>query len=326
MADTGPVTFELPATSDLWRTDQLLASGLNSRAIAQLVRGAELVRLRRGTYARAEWWAGLNATARRRQLIFAHALGTLTTSAGGSAYSHTSGAALHSLYLWKVDDRVHLTQKNCPSGISHGRDVVAHTRFLGSREVCFVDGLPCTSVERTVVDCCLMFTVPQAVILMDHAARRGADLGLLRARCADLEGRNGVVALRRALELADPRSESAGESLTRELLHRLKIEPPELQYVVRTPSGEHRLDFAWPQRKVALEFDGKTKYFDYRPTGDVLFAERRREKALMEQGWTFIRIEWKDLFNEVEFKYRVLRALSRGTAANSPPFRRFAAD
>ena len=49
---------------------------------------------------------------------------------------------------------------------------------------------------------------------------------------------------------------------------------------------------------MALEFDGKTKYFDYRPTGEVLFAERRREKALMEQGWTFIRIEWKDLFNE----------------------------
>lgn len=319
------MSFELPTAADLWRTDQLLASGLNSRAIAQLVQGAELVRLRRGTYARAEWWRGLNSTVRRRQLVFAHALGTLRTSPGHFVYSHVSGASLHDLQLWKVDDRVHLTQETCPSGISHGRDVVAHTRPLGSREVCFVDGLPCTTLERTVIDCCLMFTVPQAVILMDHAARMGADLGLVRARCTDLAGRNGVVALRRALELADPRSESAGESLTRELLHRLRITPPEVQYVVRTPLGEHRLDFAWPERKVALEFDGKTKYFDYRPTGDVLFAERRREKALMEQGWTFIRVEWRDLFNEVEFKYRVLRALSRGTAADSPPFRRFRA-
>jgi very-short-patch-repair endonuclease len=80
----------------------------------------------------------------------------------------------------------------------------------------------------------------------------------------------------------------------------------------RTVSGEHRLDFACKGRKAALEFDGKTKYFDYKPTAEVVFQERRREKALMEQGWTFLRIEWKDLFNEVEFKYRVLQALGRG--------------
>jgi very-short-patch-repair endonuclease len=83
--------------------------------------------------------------------------------------------------------------------------------------------------------------------------------------------------------------------------------------VVHTELGEHRLDFAWRKRKVALEFDGKAKYFDYQPTGEVLYAERRREKALMEQGWIFLRIEWKDLFNEAEFKYRVLQALGRGS-------------
>ncbi|ABK01996.1 hypothetical protein Arth_0597 [Arthrobacter sp. FB24] len=316
---------ESPPGANLWRTDQLLASGSNSRAIARLVQEGKLVRLRRGCYARGDWWRSLNATARRRQLIFAHSLGTLTTSAGRFAYSHVSGASLHGLQLWKVDDRVHLTREGSPSAVTHGRDVIAHTRPLGSRELCFVDGLPCTSLERTVVDCSLMFTVQQAVILVDHAARMGADLGLLRSQCSDLIGRNGVVALRRALELADPRSESAGESLTRELLHRLRITPPELQYQVRSPFGEHRLDFAWPERRVALEFDGKTKYFDYRPTGDVLFAERRREKALMEQGWTFLRIEWKDLFNEVEFKYRVLAALNLGAGAGASPLRRFRA-
>lgn len=311
-------------TNCLWRTDQLLQAGLNSRAISQLVQAGTLVRLRRGCYARGSWWADLNAAERRRQRIFAHALGTLTTSTGGAAYSHTSSASLRGLHLWKVDERIHLTQSTCPSLISHGREVVAHTRSLRSHEVTFVEGLPCTSLERTVVDCCLMFTVRQSVILMDHSIRLGADLSLLREHCSRLAGRNGVVALRRALALADARSESAGESLTRELLSRLKIEPPEIQYTVRTLLGEHRMDFAWPERKVALEFDGKAKYFDYRPTGEVLFAERRREKALMEQGWTFIRIEWKDLFNETEFKYRVLRALARDPTAG-PPFRRFPA-
>lgn len=303
----------LPSTEHFWRTEQLLEQGLNSRGIANLVREGSLIRVRRGCYARGSWWSRLNAATRRRQIIFAHAHGTRTTSAGGFAYSHTSGASLQRLHLWGVDDVVHLTQATCPSGISHGRGVVAHTRRLGSHELTFVDNLPCTSLERTVVDCCLMFNLRQSLILVDHAARLGANLPLIRDHCSSLAGRNGIVALRRALELADPRSESAGESLTRELLHRLRITPPELQYLVRTPLGEHRLDFAWPKRKVALEFDGRTKYFDYRPTGEVVFEERRRERVLMEQGWTFLRVEWRDLFNEAQFKARVLRALDQGS-------------
>jgi very-short-patch-repair endonuclease len=302
---------QLPA-GNMWRTQELLSAGFHSRAITHLVHGGDLVRARRGCYVRGSWWAGLKPGTRSRHLIHAHAHGTLTTSAGSFVYSHTSGARLRRLRLWNVDDRIHLTQLISPSGISHGSDVVAHTRGLRPGEVSFVEGLPCTSLERTVVDCCLMFNLRQSLILTDHACRLGADLQVLRTRCAELTGRNGVVAFRSALELADPRSESPGESLTRELLHRLKIEPPEPQYVVHTPLGEHRLDFAWRKRKVALEFDGKSKYFDYQPTGEVLFAERRREKALIEQGWIVVRIEWKDLFNEAEFKYRVLRALGRG--------------
>ena len=40
---------------------------------------------------------------------------------------------------------------------------------------------------------------------------------------------------------------------------------PEPQVEVVTRAGRHRFDFAWKEEKVALEFDGKTKYFDYSP-------------------------------------------------------------
>ncbi len=63
---------------------------------------------------------------------------------------------------------------------------------------------------------------------------------------------------------------------------------------------------------MALEFDGKSKYFDFQPTAEVVFQERRREKALTEMGWTIIRIEWKDLFREQELKARLLRVLRPG--------------
>lgn len=299
----------LPTGMDLWRTGELQESGLNARKVSALVRAGSLVRLRRGCYIRGSTWAGQKPWVRSRQLIAAHAHGTLTTSGGGFVYSHTSAARLHRLYLWDVDDCVHVTQESAPSRTSHGRDVVAHTRSLQTADIVFVDGMPCTSLERTVVDCCLMLTNRQALVLMDHALRMGADLAEIRRMSASLAGRNGVRTLRRAIENADVRSESPGETLTRELIHRLCIEPPELQVVVWSPEGKHRLDFAWREKKVALEFDGKVKYFDYEPTDEVIYKERQREKALTEEGWTFIRIKWQDLFQEHEFKMRVLRAL-----------------
>lgn len=302
----------LPSHTNIWRTEQLLEAGLSSRSIRRLVQDGGLVRARRGCYVRESWWAALNPRTRARMLVHVHAHGTLTTSAGAFVYSHISAARLLKLDLWRVDERIHLTQQTTPSKTTHGTDVIAHTRTLAPGDVTFVAGLPCTNMERTVVDCCLMFSVRQSLILVDHATHLGADLAVLRRRCADLTGRNGVVSLRRALELADPRSESAGETLTRELLVRLNIEPPVSQFEVNSPEGRHRMDFAWPTRKVALEFDGKAKYFDYEPTKEVLFQERQREKALTELGWVFIRIEWKHLFKEAEFKYRILRAFERG--------------
>ncbi|MDR6686582.1 very-short-patch-repair endonuclease [Arthrobacter sp. 1088] len=300
---------ELPPGMNLWRTSELNAAGFNARAIATLVRGGVLVRLRRGCYIRGSTWTAQKPWVRSRQLIAAHAHGTLTTSGGGLVYSHTSAARLHRLLLWDVDDRIHVTQEKTPSPISHGRDVVAHSRILTKDDVVLVDGLPCTSLEQTVVDCCMLFNVRQALILMDHALRRGADVGKLKVMCAGLAGRNGVLSLRTALANADPKSESPGETLTRELLLRLGIGLPELQVEVQTSEGRHRLDFAWRSKKVALEFDGRMKYFDYAPTDEVIFQERLREKALMELGWTFVRIQWRDLFQEQDFKIRVLRAL-----------------
>ncbi len=154
-----------------------------------------------------------------------------------------------------------------------------------------------------------MLDYRQSLVLMDHALRLGASRRRLLEACEDLRGRNGVTSLRRALKNADPRSESPGETLTRDLIGRLRIESPELQVEVPTVEGRYRIDLAWREKKVALEFDGKVKYFDFAPTEEVIYRERQREKALIEQGWTFIRITWRDLFNEQEFKNRVLRAL-----------------
>jgi hypothetical protein len=301
---------ELPPRGNLWRTEQLIDLGYGSRAIRSLVDSGVLIRLRHGCYIRASLWNAQSPAARGRQLIFAHAHGTRTTSTGGFRYSHTSAARLRRLHLWDADDTIHLLQKVRPSNERHGRDVRCHTRPFAEQDIDEVNGLRTTSLERTTADCAMMLRYGQALILTDHALRLGADPATLQAMADALDGRRGIRTFRRVLATADPRSESPGETLTRELILRLRIPPPELQLEVISRAGRHRLDFAWKKEKVALEFDGKIKYFDYRPTAEVLFEERRREKALAEEGWRFVRVEWKDLFREEEFKSRLLRALA----------------
>ncbi|MGO4804259.1 type IV toxin-antitoxin system AbiEi family antitoxin domain-containing protein [Arthrobacter sp. 2MCAF15] len=304
------VLLELPPSGNLWRTEQLLDLGYGSRAIRSLLDAGTLVRLRHGCYIRTSLWQAQSSAARSRQLIYAHAHATRTTSTGAFLYSHTSGARLRHLYLWDVDDRIHLLQKVHPSNERHGKDVRCHTRPFAEHDVAVVNGLRTTSLERTTADCAMMLGYRQALILTDNALRLGADRAALQAMADALDGRRGIRTFRRVLASADPRSESPGETLTRELILRFRIRPPELQLEVSSRAGRHRLDFAWKEEKVALEFDGKIKYFDYSPTAEVLFEERRREKALTEEGWLFVRVEWKDLFREQEFKNRLLSALA----------------
>lgn len=302
-------TRELPPRGDMWRTDELLRMGYNSRRIKALLDSGQIHRLRYGCYMRTSRWEALGPRNRALQRIAAHAHGTLTTSAGAFTYSHLSAARLHGLFLYGVNDKVHVLHPVRPAPDRWGKDVRAHTGSIPERDVATVRGLRATTLERTIADCARMLSYPMALVIVDHGLRLGADSAYLEEIAASAIGKRGVRTLRKALENSDVRSESAGETLTRELMQRLRIRMPEPQFQVRTRLNQHRMDFAWEEEKLALEFDGRTKYFDYKPTEEVIFQERRREKALMEDGWRFIRIEWKDLFQERAFKERILRAL-----------------
>jgi very-short-patch-repair endonuclease len=304
-----PLAALLPGAANMWRTEELLDRGISARHIIRLTAGGALIKVRRGCYVRSSFWAAQDKDGVSRTRIEAYAHRTLTSSTGSYAFSHTTAARLHGLYLWEVDDRIHLTVPFLPSSGGHAGDVVAHTRALPDADVVQRDGYRVTSLERTAVDSCLVLSYPQGLILMDHALRLGAARQDLERQCAQLRGVPGVGNLRKVLAHCDARSESPGETLTRDLIRRLRFPAPVLQFEVRTRLGLFRLDCAWPERRVALEFDGRRKYFDYAPTSEAAFQERRREKALMELGWRVVRIEWRDLFREREFKARLLQAL-----------------
>ncbi|MBM7807432.1 hypothetical protein JOD57_003269 [Geodermatophilus bullaregiensis] len=290
-----------------------LDQGFSDDEIGRLTRRQDWVRLRRGAYLDG---APPDGAAARHRLLVRAALGGLRRPA---VVSHQSAAVLFGLPLWGVRlDRVHVTRRP-PSWNDASRALVVHVGSLGDDEVVEVGGVLVTSPARTAVDLARTLPFDRAVVVLDAALHTGLctgpSLSEALGRCA---GRPGVRSASRAVSFADGRSESVGESRSRVALHRLGLVPSDLQFRVRTLDGVllGRTDFAWEDRRVVGEFDGRVKYGRLlRPgqlPGDAVFEEKRREDAIRDEGWGVVRWTWADLDSLTRLGARVRRALSRG--------------
>lgn len=301
-------------------TADLAESGLGDRVLTAGVRSGKLIRLRRGVYARAADWRRRSAWEQDMLRIQAHQSGSRVAS----IYSHLSAARLHGCSPWDGGPLVHVTTPFWPAQASSGEDVSAHGAPLESAEIVELQApwrrpVKVTSLERTVVDCARTLDFERALVIADQAVRRGADPLLMHDYVDTGKITRGARRLRRVLDAMDARSESVGETRTRALLSKLGIHGAVLQLEVDTPLGRYRGDFGWPENKVILEFDGRAKYFDYAPTDEVLFQERRREKALQAQGWKVVRIEWDDLSRPWDVDRNLRQALAETALKRGKP-------
>ncbi|MEK8228182.1 hypothetical protein NKG05_22080 [Oerskovia sp. M15] len=122
-----------------------------------------------------------------------------------------------------------------------------------------------------------------------------------------------MIQARRILQLADARSESparrfyAGQPSTPAFRRSRPVLGHDL-------ARDFRLDLAWPELRLGLEFDGSVKYSGGMgdPT-ERLLAEKRREDALREAGWTILRVTWEDLGDPERLvgRLRAARQLAR---------------
>ncbi|MDQ0768253.1 very-short-patch-repair endonuclease [Pseudarthrobacter defluvii] len=293
-------------------TRQLAAAGLDDRVVAAAVKSRALLRLRRGAYVRSMHWHSLKPWDRDHLHLVAH----FESTHGRARYSHVSGALLHGFFVFGSVSAVHVTTSYSNSRASAAKNVRTHKLPLTQAELASLwtpDGreIFTTSPERTVLDCARILPLDNAAVIGDHALRKGASMEAMRQLLNDSGVTRGG---RRALDLLnvlDGRSESAGETRTRLLLHSLGLRMFEPQVEIPTREGLFRADFADPGSRVIIEFDGAAKYTDYKPTADVLLAERRRENALQELGWTFFRINWKALDRPGELQQRLFAFLAQ---------------
>lgn len=177
-----------------------------------------------------------------------------------------------------------------------------------------VDGRPATAPAWTAVEVARSQRRPRALATLDAALRSGTcnRTELWRAAVAQA-GRRGIVAVRELVALADARSESPMESEARLAMIDGGLPTPELQYEVVDGNGElPRLDFAWPDVHVAVEYDG----VDWHSGPEAMRRDRRRSAALLDVGWTVIAIVFDDVRQRPqEFVDRIDRQLRRARAA-----------
>ena len=114
-----------------------------------------------------------------------------------------------------------------------------------------------TAPAWTAVEVARQLRRPRALAALDGALHSGwCTHGDLAKAVREQAGRRGIVAVRELLEYADGRAESAMESEARLVMIDHGLPRPELQYLIDGRAGETwRVDFAWPQARVAAEYE-----------------------------------------------------------------------
>ncbi|WP_194397491.1 type IV toxin-antitoxin system AbiEi family antitoxin domain-containing protein [Microbacterium atlanticum] len=282
------------ARSRVIRRSEVIAGGATERQLRTLVDRGELTRVRSGFYARASHLSGLHVEER-------HLLDVVAADAarrgGDVVFSSISAAVAHGLPLFGIrPDRVHVAGPRTDAVARPRAGLAHHAVQLSDGDKVVLDGLPCTSLARTVFD--LARTVPRgtAVAAADaalravawHAGDRVYDeyaaeafrSGLLD-RLAKAAGSRGVRQARFIVAFADGRAQLPGESISRLHLHDLGFAPPRLQVPFRGPRGEDwAVDFGLDDADAWGEFDGKGKYTD-----PAFLRGRTPEQAVLEEKY-----------------------------------------
>ncbi len=169
---------------------------------------------------------------------------------------------------------------------------------LGHGEVAVLDLGPTTTPARTAFDLARSGEPIDAVPLLDALVRQ---TGVTRAQILEVTAvhprARWLSRVDRALDLVDQRSESVRESQLRVACAEFGLAKPVPQFVIRARNGEFvaRVDLAWPELLVALEYDGA--HHDER---EQILRDRARANAIRAAGWTLLAVDARQFARRVE--------------------------
>ena len=166
--------------------------------------------------------------------------------------------------------------------------------------------VPVTTAAATAARVAGLLPLDDAVVAVDQIVDTGAvTLEAIRQIVAEAAGA-GSARARAACALADGLAGSPQETRLRLLIGRSLLPMPIAQYWVRDAAGAvARVDFAWPEQKVALEYDGL-----WHAAPGQFAEDRQRLNRLREAGWRVVFVTARDLHHPDELIARIAAALS----------------
>lgn len=297
---------------------ELKERGVSRRRLETYLRSGDLVRVRRGQYiAGGDMPTGVSATEDRLEL---RTRAAASTHQEGTVVSHVSALAVHGLPVYDLDTRRVTTTRHRPRrGSRIGDAAICHSADLDGA-VTHVEGLPVTSVARTVVDVARQRRFAGALCAADAALKTGkCTLADLRSELDAAGGRAGIEHARAVVGFADGKAESVLESISRLALHRLRLPPPRLQVELRLSTGRvARVDMFWEEFNLVGECDGVVKYGCERGVENVrqiLEEEKDRQIDIEADGFRVSRWMMKHATDSARFERLVTTAMTQQSAA-----------
>jgi very-short-patch-repair endonuclease len=244
-------------------------------------------------------------------------LAAVLAAGAEAAASHLTAAHLAGL----LRDRPDRIEVAVPRGRHPSVEgvVVHRLRDFDAASVIRVNGIPTVAPLRTLVH--LGATAPR--FLVEVALERGLTDDVFSYAAVEWfrhdlgrQGRNGVGVLGEVLDqraLGAKRPDSILEPRFATLCRDHNIEMPIFQLEVVIGGRCYRIDFAYPDIKLAIEVDG----FDPHGRRQVWYEGHDREGDLVDDGWTVLHVTWQMIVTQPEkVAQRIRRQLARLRSAS----------
>lgn len=276
---------------------QLRALGMDESTVHKRVAAGRLHRIHDGVFAVGH--AALTVEGRFMAAVLA----------GGPAavLSYCSAAALWGLRVdgnSRIDVTAPHRRGRSPAGIAAHRD-----GMLRRADCTSVSGIPCTTVERTLLDLAAVLPLWELRrALAEAEVLQILNHDVLRRLIRRCRGRRGVARLRLLLDEIHPETKRTRSELERMFLRicdRAGLPRPEVNVSLRAGGRTYRPDFLWRGEGLIVEADSMR----FHGTHSAFQHDRRREQHLQAAGWRVSRCTWEQVEREPKSLTTTIRTL-----------------
>ncbi|WP_333618828.1 hypothetical protein [Dietzia sp.] len=241
--------------------------------------------------------------------------GALVVSEPEWRASSWSALAVHGLPLVGHDlRRVHLSRHAEKFAFRSYDTRIKIECPLGPEDLGEAQDIPTVSPASALAQFARQASFKSAVVALDASLHRKLISREAVGERLQLRGGNGLPRARAAVDFADARSESPGESILRVLLFLHGFPTPIPQYCIHDGEGPtiYVADLYRAEGNLILEFDGKGKFdsSENPPSSYTQFDRQRdRDYGLVTRGYRDMHVTWSDLRDEALLIARIRKLL-----------------